>query len=138
MKEKMTPKELREGRTLLTKHPDFSTVLESIFQEIRDTVKEDQSRYSGDWSQTGLVGLSCDNVGKASRIFGFLILDKIGKDKFDDLWTEEKWLSKAAGESHPKQLEEILFFVGKISVVIILLSILISVYTLMKSRWREE
>ncbi len=54
------------------------------------------------------------------------------KAKFDAIWTEEKWLSKAQGESHPKPIKEIAQMVGFSSLILTLLTLLYCIFVLFK------
>lgn len=85
MDTELTPKALRELRIYpFTHHPKFGEELEEVFISVRDIVKRHQAMYASDWVNTGLVGLAVETLGKAGRVYGYLTLDKIGKDKFED------------------------------------------------------
>lgn len=60
------------------------------------------------------------------------------KSKFSFIWTTSQWLSKIHGESHPKSLVEIAFFVGTGACCIVLVSLVIYLcYIVLKRRGRE-
>jgi hypothetical protein len=57
-------------------------------------------------------------------MFPYLKYGLENKGKFNEIWTEEKWVEKAKGESHPKTFSEVIFFVGKPAVGFVFLSLL--------------
>jgi len=50
------------------------------------------------------------------------------KNKFSALWTENRWMAKMIGESHPKPLNEIIFFTGIVPWLIAFSAVIIFTY----------
>ncbi len=88
MEEQVIGKELtalRFGRVIpFTRSFEFDDTMEEIFDIIREQVKVDQTRYSQDWSTTGLQGLGNGTIRKASRVFDLFNMGMPGKDKPED------------------------------------------------------
>jgi len=77
--------ELKRERIIpFTRDPQFPEYLEKLLNDVRLKVKEDQTRYAGDWAWPGLSGLIFNVVRKASRLWDIFIENKAGKDKLDD------------------------------------------------------
>lgn len=60
------------------------------------------------------------------------------KSKFSFIWTACQWLSKIHGESHPKPLTEIAFFVGTGACYIVLISLIIYLCYIVGKRKNRE
>ena len=85
---------LRFARVIpFTKAENFNDKLEEVFNIIRQQLSDDQSRYSQDWSTTGLPGIANGIVRKASRIFDLLVLGMSGKDKPEDEFRDNLMLA---------------------------------------------
>lgn len=76
-----------------TKAPDFDNKLEELFKMVKIQVEDDKTRYSQDWSTTGLPGLANGIVRKASRIFDLMVLGMSGKDKPEDEFRDNLMLA---------------------------------------------
>ena len=77
--------ELKRRRVIpFTQDPQFDIYLEKLLNEVKSKVKQDQTRYAGDWAWPGLSGLIFNVVRKASRLWDIFIENKAGKDKLDD------------------------------------------------------
>ena len=76
---------LKEARVWpFTKSPDFAEALEDVFQWVRDTINSHRSMYSHDFCMVGLPGLAVTGVRKSARLYDYLVLDTVGKDKIED------------------------------------------------------
>lgn len=81
----LTPKDLREIRLGdFTAEDIFPTILDETCLSAKTRIEDEVSKYGGGFSVTGLPGLSMQTFNKASRVFNFVIRDKVGKDKIED------------------------------------------------------
>lgn len=83
--------------------------------------------YEKDKLKTVLFALKTIMVGLIISM-PYLYYGFVNKFKFSALWTDEKWMAKMIGESHPKPLGEIFFFSGFIPWLIAFASAISFVY----------